>query len=167
MDNQVRRCAIFASTIVFAYGKEHHTSLEEGMMKTSISKPTILFGAFMMVLFIMACSISASTANIADAWMATDETGRTRVTTYSPFDMFYAIVDLRNAPDTTNIKAVWTAVNVEGITPNEVLNETTLTTPSGLLNFRLSLTEPWPPGEYKVDIYLNDKLDKTLKFEVR
>jgi hypothetical protein len=148
-------------------GKEYHTSPKEGTMKTSISKPVILIGACMLVLFIMACSISASTANIADAWMATDETGRTRVTTYSPFDMFYAIVDLRNAPDTTNLKAVWTAVNVEGITPNEVLNETTLTTPSGLLNFRLSLTEPWPPGEYKVDIYLNDKLDKTLKFEVR
>jgi hypothetical protein len=137
------------------------------MMKTSISKPTILFGAFMMVLFIMACSISASTANIADAWMATDETGSTRVTTYSPFDTFYAIVDLRNAPDTTNVKAVWTAVNVEGAAPNEVINETTGTMGSGLLHFRLSFPEPWPPGEYKVDIYLNDKLDKTIKFEVR
>jgi hypothetical protein len=93
---------------------------KEGTMKTSMSKPVILIGAFVLILFIMACSISASTANIADAWMATDETGRTRVTTYSPFDMFYAIVDLRNAPDTTNIKAVWTAVNVEGAAPNEV-----------------------------------------------
>ena len=121
----------------------------------------------MMVLFIMACSISASTANIADAWMATDETGRTRVTTYSPFDTFYAIVDLRNAPDTTNIKAVWIAVNVEGAAPNEVIKEISGTRGSGLVSFRLSLTESWPPGEYKVDIYLNDKLDKTLKFEVR
>jgi hypothetical protein len=41
----VRRCAIFASTIVFACGKEHHTSPEEGMMKTSISclRPDALY----------------------------------------------------------------------------------------------------------------------------
>jgi hypothetical protein len=140
---------------------------KEGTMKTSMSKPVILIGAFVLILFIMACSISASTANIADAWMATDETGSTRVTTYSPFDTFYAIVDLRNAPDTTNIKAVWIAVNVEGAAPNEVIKEISGTRGSGLVSFRLSLTEPWPPGEYKVDIYLNDKLDKTLKFEVQ
>lgn len=154
----------FASTIVYACEKEHHTNPKEGAMKTSISKPTILIGAFVLILFIMACSVSASTANIADAWMATDDTGDTRVTTYSPFDTFYAIVDLRNAPDTTNIKAVWIAVNVEGAAPNE---ETSGTVGSGRVNFRLSLTEPWPPGEYEVDIYLNDKLSRTLTFEVR
>ncbi|MGQ9548716.1 MAG: hypothetical protein ACUVWS_08805 [Roseiflexus sp.] len=136
-------------------------------MPTRTSKPAILIGACMLVLFIMACSISASTANIADAWMATDETGSARVTTYSPFDTFFAIIDLRNAPATTRLKAVWTAVNIGGNPINEVINETSAEMGSGILNFRLSLQEPWPSGEYKVDIYLNDKLEKTLTFEVQ
>jgi hypothetical protein len=33
-------------------------------------------------------------------------------------------VDLRNAPDTTNLKAVWIAVNVKGASANEVINDT-------------------------------------------
>ncbi|MGQ9895265.1 MAG: hypothetical protein ACUVSY_15870, partial [Roseiflexus sp.] len=116
-------------------------------MPTRTSKPAILIGACMLVLFIMACSISASTANIADAWMATDETGSARVTTYSPFDTFFAIIDLRNAPATTRLKAVWTAVNIGGNPINEVINETSAEMGSGILNFRLSLQEPWPSGE--------------------
>jgi hypothetical protein len=45
MNNQVRQCAIFASTIVYACGKEHHTSPKEGTMKTGISclRPDALY----------------------------------------------------------------------------------------------------------------------------
>ncbi len=136
-------------------------------MTTRTPKPFVLASAFMLMLFILACGFNVSTANIADAWMATDESGNTRVTSYSSFDDFYAIVDLRNAPDSTSLKAVWTAVNAEGVPANEVINETTATIGSGLLHFRLTNSNAWPTGKYKVDIYLNDKLDKTVEFEVR
>ncbi len=136
-------------------------------MKSRIAKPFVLAAAFALTLFILACGFNVSTANIADAWMATDESGNTRVTSYGPFDDFYAMVDLRNAPDSTSLKAVWTAVNAEGVPANEVINETTATMGSGLLHFRLTNNDLWPTGSYKVDIYLNDKLDKTITFEVR
>lgn len=136
-------------------------------MKPRMSKPFVLAAAFALTLFILACGFNVSTANIADAWMATDESGSNRVTSYGPFDDFYAMVDLRNAPDSTSLKAVWTAVNVEGVTANEVINETSGAMGSGLIHFKLSNDTLWPAGEYKVDIYLNDKLDKTIKFEVR
>jgi hypothetical protein len=136
-------------------------------MKTRTSKPFVLAAAFALTLFILACGFNVSTANIADAWMATDESGSTRVTSYGPSDMFYAMVDLRNAPDSTSLKAVWTAVDAEGVPANEVINETSATVGSGLLHFRLSNTNLWPTGQYKVDIFLNDKLDKTITFEVR
>lgn len=136
-------------------------------MITRTPKPFVLASAFMLMLFILACGFNVSTASIADAWMATDESGNNRVTSYSPFDTFFAIIDLRNAPDTTKLKAVWTAVEIDGVQVNELIQETTGTMGSGLINFKLKLSEPWPLGRYKVDIYLNDKLDKTLEFQVR
>ena len=146
-----------------------HSTNKEGTitMTTRVSKPFVLAAAFALTLFILACGFNVSTANIADAWMATDESGSTRATSYGPSDTFYAIVDLRNAPDTTNLKAVWIAVNVEGASANQVINETSGTMGSGLLHFKLTNDGFWPNGQYKVDIYLNDKLDKTVTFEVR
>jgi hypothetical protein len=35
------------------------------------------------------------------------------------------------------------------------------------LTFDLTGTKPWPKGSYKVDLYLNDKLDRTLEFQVK
>jgi hypothetical protein len=34
-------------------------------------------------------------------------------------------------------------------------------------DFTLSNDQPWPVGKYKADIYLDDKLDRTLEFEVQ
>ncbi len=115
----------------------------------------------------LACSFSASTANIKQAFMARDPDGQQQTTVFSPQDTFYCIVTLANAPEDTKVKAVWTAVQVEGADPNTYLQETELTTGSGTLTFQLSNSNLWPAGTYKVDIYLNDELDRTLEFQVQ
>ena len=115
----------------------------------------------------LACSFSASTANIKDAFLARDPDGQQKTTVFGPRDTFYCIVTLANAPDDTTVKAVWTAVQVEGVDPNTYIKENALTTGSGTLTFQLSNSNPWPAGRYKVDIYLNDELDRTLEFQVQ
>ena len=122
----------------------------------------------MIVLGILACSGSFSTANITDAYMAADSDGTQRTTTFSGDQIFYCIVQVANAPEDTTLKAVWTAVAVEGEDPNLELNTTDATV--GTLDtfaFHLSNDSLWPPGQYKVDIYLNDTLDRTLEFSVQ
>ena len=131
------------------------------------SRLLMLLGAFAIVLPLVACQVSFSTANIGDAWMSTDEEGEERSTVFGQDAVFYAQVDLRNAPDDTELKAVWVAVEVEDTEPNLVMNETEFATGTGLVHFRLSNSDLWPHGQYKVDIYLGDKLAKTLEFEVR
>jgi hypothetical protein len=74
---------------------------------------------------------------------------------------------LPNAPDDTKVKAVWTAVSVEGADPNTLIDQTELTSGGGALTFNLSNAGPWPTGQYKVELYLNDKLDRTLEFQVQ
>jgi hypothetical protein len=132
-----------------------------------VGKVFMLIGLVVLVLSLAACEVSFSTANIGDAWMSNDEAGKNRTTVFAPDEVFYAQVNLRNAPDDTKLKAVWTAVEAESVEPNYVINETEFVSGSGQVLFNLSNTNPWPAGKYKVDIYLNDKVAKTLEFEVR
>jgi hypothetical protein len=123
----------------------------------------------LVTLTMPACSFSASTANISDAKMVRDEEGKQPTKVFSPDDTFYCIADLSNAPDDTTVKAVWTAVDVEGADPDTKIDETSTTGGSGQLTFNLTNDGSWPVGEYKVDLFLNDAQEptRTLEFEVR
>ena len=115
----------------------------------------------------LACEFSASTANIAEAWMSADEAGEQRVTSFAQDEIFYAQVDLQNAPDDTVLKAVWTAVEAQDTDPNLYLTETEFTSGSDLIHFTLSNDNLWPTGTYKVEIYLNGTLTETIEFAVQ
>ena len=127
----------------------------------------IILAIAVLAIAALACEGSFSTANIADAWMSTDPDGNNRTSTYSQDATFYVQVDLRNAPDDTVLKAVWTAVDVENTDPNYVMNESEYTSGDALIYFQLENTSSlWPTGEYKVDIYLNDTLGQSVTFYV-
>jgi hypothetical protein len=135
-------------------------------------RTTLLFlpvCAAFLVLALGACSFSASSANISSAKMARDQDGKQPTETFSPDEPFYCIVELSNAPDDTEVEAVWTAVKAEGANPNTRIDEAKTTSGSGQLQFNLSNDGPWPTGDYKVELYLNDEKDpaKTLTFKVQ
>ena len=132
-----------------------------------VTKFPVLLAAMALFLSVLACEFNASTANISDAWMSTDENGAERVTAFAQDAIFYVQVDLQNAPDDTKLKAAWTAVEAQDTEPNFLINETEFVTASGQVHFTLSNDNLWPTGKYKVDIYMNDQLAKTVEFEVR
>ena len=105
-------------------------------------------------------------AEIQDAWLTPIEGGATHTNNFSPADTFYSIVVLTNAPDDTHVKAVWMAVDVEGNQPNVYLDESEITGGSDTYTFHIKRDQPWPAGIYKVDLYLNGKLDRTLELTV-
>jgi hypothetical protein len=128
---------------------------------------TIGFVLGVLMLISMACGFSVSTANIKDAQMARDEAGTQPTTVFASTDVFYCNADLQNAPEDTVVKAVWTAVDVEGNDPNTKIDETEITTGSGTVNFQLSNTNAWPVGKYKVELLINDELKETVEFQVQ
>jgi hypothetical protein len=131
-------------------------------------KLSILAAIVMLVSAALACSGSVSTAKITSAKMSADSEGTSATTTFSPDQTFYAIVELANAPSDTKLKAVWTAVEVEGEQPDLLIDEAEITAgDQNVFTFNLSNDGLWPAGKYKVDIYLNDKLDQTLEFQVQ
>ena len=127
----------------------------------------ILIVIFALMASTLACGFSASTASLGDAWLSSDDSGNNRTTVFSQDAIFFAQVDLRNAPDDTQIKAVWVAVDAEGVEPNFEITQTDMQSGSSTLTFRLSNDNLWPTGTYKVDLYLNDNLAQSLNFEVR
>jgi hypothetical protein len=121
-----------------------------------------------LALAALACGGSFSTANISSAVLSADPSGSPETTVFSPDQQtFYLVVGLSNAPDDTAVKAVWTAVEAEGVEPDFVIDEATVTSGDGEVTFDLANNGPWPTGTYQVQLFLNDELDRTLAFEVR
>jgi hypothetical protein len=68
----------------------------------------------------------------------------------------------------TKIKFAFVAVDAGGAS-NETFKEFNLTTENELQNEAfgsLTLTKPLPKGSYKVDIYVNDKLERSVPFTI-
>jgi hypothetical protein len=57
-------------------------------------------------------------------------------------------------------------VEVQGAEPDTLIDSAEKVMGDGTITFDLSTTQAWPMGKYKVDLYLNDKLDRTLEFQV-
>lgn len=121
-----------------------------------------------LALALAACNFSVSTANFADAYMSADSEGAVRSTTFGQEDVFYAIVHLANAPDGTEVRAVWYAVEVEGADPETLIDEASVTSSDAILTFDLANSNMlWPVGSYRVDLYLNGELETSLDFSVQ
>jgi len=132
--------------------------------------------AVLIAVIAAGCNFSVSTANITNATLSKDVTGSTfdpvDPTTTFPVDqpVIHLVAKVANAPEGTKVKSVWTAVDVGDIAPaNTKVAETEVVLNSdGSAHFTLSLPSSgaWPVGKYKVDVYLNDKLDRTLEYTV-
>jgi hypothetical protein len=128
-------------------------------------RKSVSFINSLLVLVALACGIQFSTASISDATLAKDADGNQPVSTFNQDDTFHLVVELANAPGDTSVKAVWTVVEADGVDPNFSLGEKEITG-DGAAYFTLSNDQLWPVGEYKVDLYLNGELDRTLEFQV-
>ncbi|HEU0294349.1 MAG TPA: hypothetical protein VFR47_16540 [Anaerolineales bacterium] len=129
------------------------------------------FGLFVVVLVLvsLACNFSATTANITNAHMATDESDSTQTTVYSPdTQTFYCFYDLNNAPDDTVVRGAWTLVSAEGYDANSEIDSAEITGSDDTYYFSLDrAADVWPVGQYKIDLYINDKLAETVEFQVQ
>jgi hypothetical protein len=123
------------------------------------------FAIFMLAFASLACEASASTANISSATLTADPAGGAETTVFSPDQTFYYVVDLANAPDSTKVKAVWYAVDDAGAATQ--LAEKEVVGSGSPITFNASNSNLWPAGNYKVELYLNDKLDRTQEFSVQ
>ncbi|MBN1149154.1 MAG: hypothetical protein JXA78_17980 [Anaerolineales bacterium] len=114
-----------------------------------------------------ASPVAPSGASISDAYMSRDQVGDEPTRIFDQADIFYAQVELVGAPNPVTVKAIWIGIQIEGEEPDTLIYESELSTDNGGLYFELSNSELWPPGRYKVDIYVDNVFQRTLEFEVQ
>src|SRR4030095_2333626 len=82
----------------------------------------------------------------------------------------HIVVALTEGSEETHIKTVWTNLNAGGAT-NQKLWEKELVTSEDNLRADFSLSnsdsKTFPPGDYKIDIYLDDELIQTVRYKVQ
>jgi len=114
---------------------------------------------------VMACDFSASTVSISSAKLTADSANVVETAVFKADQPFYDVVSIANAPDTTKVKAVWYAISDAGA-PTQLV-EKEIVGSNTPITFSATNANPWPVGKYKVEIYLNDKLDRTQEFSVQ
>ncbi len=139
------------------------------MKRACLSKGLGLPVSILLTVLMMACDFS--TAHITTATLGTGYAGGKVVgqtTTFQPSDReIHLVVEVANAPDGTKVTCAWWAVNAGGVTDNKVASlDLTLNSGQGIADCKFSNTSDWPSGTYKVDLSLNDKLDRTVPFSV-
>jgi hypothetical protein len=97
------------------------------------------------------------------------------VKSFKSDDTFAVLVFLSEPKIGTQVKAVWTIVDAGGMENKKILEKVIEITPDAIkgveeanrINFSLTHKNPFPTGNYKTDIYLDDELVKTVEFEVK
>lgn len=114
-------------------------------------------GLGVLLVTALACSFSASTANISSLKLGKDKAAATEASSFAAADTIYAVAVISNAPDKLKVKGILSAEQVEGLDAGPLPGgETTVELPgSGTATF--TFTPPagsWPPGRYKVDVHM-------------
>ncbi len=115
-------------------------------------------------------SCSPPTPQAANFYMTLDSQGANRTATYAPTDPFYVFFDVAHIQVGTNFEARWYALNVAGIDASKPFQTEDLAYSAGntTLFFHLANknNNPWPVGQYRVDIYMAGNQVGQVSFNV-
>ncbi|MBV9924309.1 MAG: hypothetical protein JOZ96_04645 [Acidobacteria bacterium] len=126
-------------------------------MRTARGGLLVSLGIF--VFAAVACSFSASTANISDLKLGKDQTASSPTSTFAPEDTVYAVATVSNVPGAVKVKGLLAFEDVEGQTAGPIPGlEKTLDLPgSGTATYTFSPPAAgFPKGKYKVEVFLLD-----------
>lgn len=142
--------------------------------------------AGLLVFVVLACNLSKSTNNsnsgssttaeqgpgtyIKEIHMAKDDGGSPgdETNSFTPADRtIHAVATLKEPKAGTQMKFAWWIVDADG-TKNQKIKEIDYTTKpnENVVHGHLTLPQDWPKGKYKVQIFINSDLDKTVNYVI-
>jgi hypothetical protein len=79
----------------------------------------------------------------------------------------HCVVKLKEAKSGTKMRFSWWIVDADG-SQNQKIKDIDYTTRSfeNIVHGHLSLPRDWPKGKYKVEVYVNGELDRTINYTV-
>ena len=103
-----------------------------------------------------------------EVYAAKSEDG-SATSTFSPSDRtVHVVITLNKAKSGTDVRVVWFAEEVEGATNKELktLEYTTKAFDKKIPGY-LRWSQDWPKGRYRVAVYINGNLDRTIYYDVQ
>ena len=121
----------------------------------------------LLIVAALACSVEVTTTRFQTAGLYKDPDGQDKTRTFAPQDTVYCLVQVRNAKDgQATVRAVWIAVQDQS--PDSTISDKEVQTGNGTVTFEAAPPEGgWPPGDYRVELYLNGDKRQTLEFKVK
>jgi hypothetical protein len=135
---------------------------------------TLMIGLGLLLVSGLACSFSASTANISSVKVGKDADVSAETDNFAARDTIYAVAVISNAAENLKVTGRLLAESVEGLESGPVPGaEKTLDMPNGgTAKFNFSAGENgFPPGKYKMEVLMKNeageqKDQKTVSFTV-
>ena len=147
---------------------------------------SVWFAAGLLLFAVLACNLgnknnnsnNANTENVAsgseikEIYTAKDDgSGQPgdHTNTFAPSDRtIHCVATLKEAKAGTEMKFSWWIVDADG-TQNKKVKDIDYTTKTleNVIHGHLSLPQDWPKGKYKVEVYVNGNLDKTVNYTVQ
>lgn len=128
-------------------------------------RPMVL-GIIVCVL-LSACSGGSDPLAVRKVTLSRTESGEA-VASFSPTDrILYAAIELNRIETGLTGKTVWMAVDTTGGQNIEIAQKEFSGLAVNTINAQVELPRDWPTGKYKLDIYLNGALAKTVEFPVQ
>ena len=121
------------------------------------NKGNLLLVLGILLFIALACSFSASTANISDLKLGKDENVSQETSSFKPGDTIHAVATISNAPGKLRLKGRLVVEDVEGQQPGPIprLEKTLDMDGSGTANFTFSPPAAgWPAGKYKMEVLM-------------
>ena len=87
--------------------------------------------------------------------------------TFGRRDTVYCFVELAPNAVRQPIRAVWQATNAAGLAPCTIVHEDRVISQDDSLKLMLPNDGLWPEGKYRLDLYVDERLDRSLVFRVQ
>lgn len=134
------------------------------------------FGVLLVLVVVSAAACGRGTGQpkgeprFATVVLTNDKESTVSKTSFTPdTPKVYAVFTLADVPSGTTVKSVWIAEQTEVAAPNYRLDEASLTMGGSVTSGNFSFSRPtsgWPPGEYRVELYIGDRLGHTARFQI-
>src|SRR5512141_2458646 len=134
-----------------------------------IAPGAILVAAIASLVILSTAAAESPKGRFHSAHTADDRNSLAEKSTFSPeTPKVYVAYTLNDVMPGARVKIVWTAEKVEGVVENSKIDQaetTTTTMISGLFSYSKP-PKGWPAGTYRVDLFIDGRLDKTIRFKV-
>lgn len=135
-----------------------------------IAPGAILTAAIASLVFLSTAAADSPKGRIHSAYTTDSKETQNEKSVFSPeTPKVYVGYTLADVNPGSKLKVVWTAEKVTGVQENSVMTSTE-TTATTMVAGMFSYSKPpkgWPAGVYRIDLFVDGRLDKTLRFTVR